>query len=175
MLFVRFRDGIDESAAIDKLTGEADQIADYGGIAVSRVQRSAEIVNADEISGASSLLATAIAASAVASFALALASLVRRRRRDLALLKALGFSGRQLSATVAAHATSTVVTGLVVGVPLGIVLGRITWNLFAHQLDVLAEPALPTVGIVVIVLTGSWSPTCVPQSPHAALVERRPP
>ena len=154
VLFVRFRDGVDASAAIDKLTGEADKIADYGGVAVTRVQRSAEIVNADDISGASSLLATAIAASAVASFALALAALVRRRRRDLALLKALGFSGRQLSTTVAAHATSTVVIGLVVGVPLGVVLGRITWNLFAHQLDVLAEPALPTVGIVVIVLTG---------------------
>jgi ABC-type antimicrobial peptide transport system permease subunit len=119
---------------------------------VTLVQRSAEIVNADNISGSSAFLGTAIAASALASFALALSAAVRRRRADLALLKALGFTRRQLSATVAWQATGIVTVGLLVGVPLGVALGRLTWNLFARQLDVLAEPAVPRVAIAVIVL-----------------------
>ncbi|MGZ4771707.1 MAG: ABC transporter permease [Ilumatobacteraceae bacterium] len=152
VLFVRFHHGTNEEAATKRLITESEKIADYNGIAVTPVQRSAEIVNADEISGASSLLAAAIGTAAIASFALALAAMVRRRRRDLAVLKALGFSARQLSTTVAAHATSTIATGLVVGVPLGLVLGRFTWNLFARQLDVLAEPVVPTLSTIVIVV-----------------------
>jgi hypothetical protein len=45
---------------------------------------------------------------------------MRRRRRDLALLKALGFTRRQISATIAWQATSTVAVGLLIGVPVGI-------------------------------------------------------
>ncbi|MBK5331836.1 MAG: ABC transporter permease, partial [Ilumatobacteraceae bacterium] len=114
VLFVRFRHGTNEESAIERLRTEANEISDYNEAAVTPTQRSAEIVNAGDISGASSLLASAIAASAAASLALALAAEVRRRRRDLALLKALGFSGRQLSTAVASHATSIVATGLVV-------------------------------------------------------------
>jgi ABC-type antimicrobial peptide transport system permease subunit len=88
----------------------------------------------------------------LASLALALTAAVRRRRRDLALLKALGFTRRQVSATIAWQATTTIAVGLVVGVPLGIVLGRLMWKLFARQLDVVAEPAVPILTIAVIMV-----------------------
>ena len=87
------------------------------GVEVTAVQRSAEIVNADEISGSSAVLGGAIALSALASLALALTAAVHRRRRELALLKALGFTRRQVSATVAWQATSIIAVGLVIGVP----------------------------------------------------------
>ena len=54
---------------------------------------------------------------------------VRRRRRDLALLKTLGFTERQLAATVAWHATTAVAIGVVFGVPLGVAVGRWLWDL----------------------------------------------
>jgi ABC-type antimicrobial peptide transport system permease subunit len=152
VLFVRFRDGVNEQAAIERLNGEIDQIADYNGVVVTPVQRSAEIVNADDISGSSAMLAGAVALSAVASLALGLTAVVRRRRHEMALLKALGFTRRQLSATIAWQATGTIAVGVVIGVPLGIVLGRLTWKLFAQQLDVVAEPAVPIIAISVIVL-----------------------
>jgi putative ABC transport system permease protein len=47
------------------------------------------------------LLAAGLAAGAVAALGLTLTASVRRRRRDLALLKALGFTRRQLAACVA--------------------------------------------------------------------------
>jgi MacB-like periplasmic core domain/FtsX-like permease family len=152
VLFVRFRKGTNKQAAIERLNGEVDQISDYNGIAVTPVQRSAEIVNANDISGSSALLGGAVALSALASLMLALTAAVRRRRRDLALLKALGFTRRQVSATIAWQATSTIAVGLLIGVPVGIVSGRLMWTLFAHQLDVVAEPAVPIIAIALVVL-----------------------
>ena len=150
VLFVRFRQGADKAAVTERLNATAPGLADSGGIIVVPVQRSAEIVNADNISGASLLLGIAVAVSALASLAIALTSAVRRRRRDLALLKALGFTRRQLSATVAWQATSTTIVGLLAGIPLGVVLGRLLWVQFAGQLDVLAEPSVPLTAIGVV-------------------------
>ncbi len=152
VLFVRFRAGVDERTAVKRLHRDVDQIADYNGIAVMPVQRSAEIVNADNVSNSSALLGAAVAIAALASLALALTSAVRGRRRQLALLKALGFTRRQVSATVAWQATAVLAVGLVLGVPLGIVLGRVLWDLFARQLDVVAQPAVPAILIGCVVL-----------------------
>jgi hypothetical protein len=58
---------------------------------------------------------------------------VRRRRRELALLKTLGFTQRQLATTVAWQSSASAVVGIVVGIPLGIALGRWLWILFAPE------------------------------------------
>jgi ABC-type antimicrobial peptide transport system permease subunit len=69
-------------------------------------------------------------------------------------LKTLGFTTRQLSSVVAWQATVAVVAGAVVGVPLGIVLGRTLWNLFAHEISVVPAPTVP-VTVVVIIAVGA--------------------
>jgi hypothetical protein len=152
VLFVRLRPGADQAAVIERLTSVAEQLSDGGGIRVVPEQRSAEIVNSDDIASSPTLLGGAVAVAALAALAVALTSAVRQRRRDLALLKALGFTRRQLSATVAWQATATISVGLVVGVPLGVVLGRLLWGRFADQLDVLAEPAVPLTVISVLIV-----------------------
>ncbi|TMK64078.1 MAG: FtsX-like permease family protein [Actinobacteria bacterium] len=73
-----------------------------------------------------------------------------RRRRDLALLKTLGFTRRQLAAAVAWQSTIAVTIGTVVGVPLGIVLGRWLWDLFAHQVHVVPASSVPVMSIVIV-------------------------
>jgi hypothetical protein len=154
VLFVRYKPGADTAAATKRLGTEevAQQVGDSGGLALVPAQRSAEIVNSDDIGSSPTLLSGAVALSALTALAVALTAAVRRRRRDLALLKALGFTRRQLSITVAWQATGTVVVGLVVGVPVGIVFGRALWGLFARQLDVLAEPTIPLVAIAIVVV-----------------------
>ena len=116
------------------------------------VQRPAEIADFQSMGTAPVILAGALVLGALSSLLLTLMSSVRRRRRDLALLKTLGFTRRQLSATVAWQSTAAITAGAIVGVPLGIALGRVLWDLFARQISVVPEPTVPALTVVLIVI-----------------------
>ena len=124
--------------------------ASVGGV-VLPVQRPAEIADYQSMGTAPVILAGALALGALSSLLLTLMSSVRRRRRDLALLKTLGFTRRQLSATVAWQSTAAITVGAIVGVPLGIGLGRALWDLFAGQISVVRQPTVPALTVVLIV------------------------
>jgi hypothetical protein len=119
-------------------------------IALLGVQLPAEIVNYRSIGATPAVLASGVGAAAVVALGLTLAASVRRRRRDLALLKSFGFTQRQLAATVAWQSSVSVAMGMVVGLPLGIVLGRFLWDLFAREIDAVPAPSVPVVSIVLI-------------------------
>jgi MacB-like periplasmic core domain/FtsX-like permease family len=68
------------------------------------------------------------------------------------LLKTLGFTRRQLAATVAWQSSVAVAAGSIIGVPLGIALGRFLWDLFARQIDVVPQPTAPGVPVILITL-----------------------
>jgi ABC-type lipoprotein release transport system permease subunit len=87
----------------------------------------------------------------VAALALTLVSSVRQRRRDLALLKTIGFVRGQLAAAVAWQSSVAALVGIVVGIPLGVVAGRWIWDLFARQ--IYAVP-YPTVSLLAMFLVG---------------------
>ena len=55
---------------------------------------------------------------------------------------------------VAWQSTVAVAIGSVIGAPLGIVLGRTLWNVFARQIDVVASPTIP-VPVVALVVVGA--------------------
>ena len=88
---------------------------------------------------------------ALASLGNTLVSAIRRRRRDFALLKTFGFVGRQVRTTVLVQATTLVVIGLAGGVPLGIVVGRWTWQLLARQIGVVPVPVTPVPILLLLV------------------------
>ena len=125
--------------------------ANVGGV-VLPVQRPAEIADFQSMGTAPVILASALVLGALSSLLLTLMSSVRRRRRDLALLKTLGFTRRQLSATVAWQSTAAIAAGSIAGVPLGIALGRALWDLFARQISVVPEPTVPALTVVLIVI-----------------------
>jgi len=81
---------------------------------------------------------------------LMLTSAVRRRRHDLALLKAFGFTRRQLAGVVAWQAAVTATIGAVVGVPLGVAQGRTLWGVFARKLYVVPAPAVPALTVLLV-------------------------
>ena len=125
-----------------------------GGVSVIGVQRPAEILNYRSLGDTPGFLGAGLAAGAIAALALTLIASVRRRRRDLAVLKTLGFTERQLAATVAWHSSTAVAIGVVAGVPLGIALGRTLWDLFAHDINAVPAPSVP-VGQVVLIALGA--------------------
>jgi hypothetical protein len=92
------------------------------------------------------ILGLGLTAGAVTALGLTLVASVRRRRRSTAMLRTLGFTGRQLRASVAWQSSIAVVIGLAVGVPLGIVVGRFLWDLFATNIYVVPSPTVPAPG-----------------------------
>ena len=149
--FVKFRQGVDEKAARRKLRREIGPVgSQQGSLALLPAQRPAEIVNADEIGSSPKVIGGALGVAALASLGLALATSVRRRRIDLAVLKSLGFTRRQLAATVRWQAGATVLAGLIVGVPLGVITGHLLWRQFAQQLDVVPQSSTPFATIAAI-------------------------
>ena len=121
-------------------------------LGVLPVQHPAQIANYAALSAAPSLLAAGLAGGAVAALFLTLFASVRRRRQDLAVLKTIGFTRRQLAATVAWQATVAAIVGSAVGIPLGIALGRWLWTAFARQIYAVPQPAVPVLSIVLLPL-----------------------
>lgn len=68
---------------------------------------------------------------AVGAVGHALATAVRRRALDLAVLRALGLTQRQCRWIVATQASVLAVIGLIFGVPLGLAVGRSVWRAVA--------------------------------------------
>jgi ABC-type antimicrobial peptide transport system permease subunit len=117
---------------------------------VLTVQQPAEIVSYRSTGATPVVLASGLATGASVALGLTLVASVRRRRRDLALLKTLGFTRLQLASAVAWQASVNALTGAVVGVPLGIALGRWLWDLFARAIFAVADPSVPVLQVVIV-------------------------
>jgi hypothetical protein len=116
------------------------------------VQHPAQIANYRLMGPAPDLLAGGLAVGAFAALALTLFATVRRRRRDLAVLKMLGFTRRQLAGAVAWQSSVAAVVGIVVGLPLGVALGRSLWLLFARQIYAVPDPSVPGLALILVAL-----------------------
>jgi predicted lysophospholipase L1 biosynthesis ABC-type transport system permease subunit len=95
----------------------------------------------------------------VLSLALTVLSLVRRRRRELALLKALGMTRGQVGAAIAWQTTVTLLIAVGIGGPLGIIGGRLAWRSFAGSLGVVPIVEVPVFaligGLAALILAGN--------------------
>ena len=134
-------------AELARLVAQDDPTA----VQVSGLERPSDIVSYERVRTTPLVLAGVLALLAIATVAHALVTAVRRRRRDLALLKTLGFTRRQVSAAVAWQATTLGVLALVIGIPIGVIVGRWTWTTLADDLGTVAEPIAPMLALVLAV------------------------
>jgi hypothetical protein len=51
---------------------------------------------------------------------------------------------------VAWQSTVAVFIGILVGTPLGILLGKRLWILFAHEISAVPQPTVPTLGVIYV-------------------------
>jgi ABC-type antimicrobial peptide transport system permease subunit len=99
------------------------------------------------------LLGVTLALFGAATLAHLLFVSVARRRREIALLKVLGLVQRQVGAMVCWQATTVAGIGVIVGVPLGLVLGDYVWRTFASNLGAVPIAVIP-VGLVLAIVAG---------------------
>jgi hypothetical protein len=97
------------------------------------------------------VLGLVLALLGVATLAYVLVSSIRRRRRVLAILKTLGFVSREVSTTVAAQSTAIAALSLLLGIPIGIALGRAVWGLFANSVGVANDASVPLFPVLVMI------------------------
>ncbi|MEO6571847.1 MAG: FtsX-like permease family protein [Ilumatobacteraceae bacterium] len=121
---------------------------------VLRTVRPPEIVNIREMRGAPLLLSAILALSLAIGMAVAISVSVRERRRDLAVLRALGLGDRALKATVHWQALTTIAVGLLVGIPVGIAGGNFAWRQFAEEVGLVPNAHVPNGWLLVVAAGG---------------------
>ena len=139
--------GTDATAEIAKLN---KQLAPTGGNAQAPLEGT-NLSGLRRVENLPFLLAGLLGLAALATLAHTLATSVRKRRRDFAVLKTLGFVRRQVSAAVAWQATTIGILAVAIGIPIGIALGRWGWNVFSAQVGVVPEPVSPVVFALLLI------------------------
>jgi len=91
-----------------------------------------------------------LALLAIGAIGHALGLAVRRRRHELAVLRALGITRTQARLVIAVQATVLAVTGVIFGVPLGLIVGRAFWRAVATSTPLAYHPPLAVLALALI-------------------------
>jgi ABC-type lipoprotein release transport system permease subunit len=140
---VRYNVGVDVGRAAERLMSE--------GFLAVQAQRPLDVSSLRQIENLPYVLALTLAFLGTTALAHAVVTAVRRRRRELAVFKALGFVRGQVASTVAWQATTIGLVGLLGGIPLGIVVGRWVWRAIADAIGVGTDAATPLAVLLLAV------------------------
>ena len=123
--------------------GRTLDIVQNGG-SVLAVQRPAEIINYGSLGSTPFILGMALAAGAAVALGITLVNSVRRRRYVIwPFSRRWSFTKRQLAVAIGIQASVAAVVGCAAGIPLGIAVGRVLWNLFAREINAVPLPTVP--------------------------------
>ena len=114
---------------------------------ISPARDPAEIRDYRRIRGTPPALAVVVALMAMATLVLGVTSSLQRRSRDVAVLRALGTTRRQVVGIAVAQATISAGVVLVGGVPIGLAAGRAVWAAVERHLGTQAGAAWPAVAL----------------------------
>ncbi len=87
--------------------------------------------------------------TAAAGHALLLA--LRRRQGDVAVLRALGLRPRQAGGIMRWQSATQALAAVVIGLPFGLVLGRLVWTAIAQPSNVLVHVDVTMLGLATVV------------------------
>jgi putative ABC transport system permease protein len=146
-VLVRFQPHVDVVTALDRLRETGDQVE----VTAATEDAPSNVDNLDELGGLPWALAAFLAVLAAIAAAHALVSTTRRRRRDLAVLRVLGFVGGQLCGALRWQALTVAAVGLVLGVPVGLTAGHRIWSALAEAVGVVDDWSFPWLTVIVAV------------------------
>jgi ABC-type antimicrobial peptide transport system permease subunit len=149
---VRYRPGTDKASAAETLTALATRAGcPPGACVVISDQRPGDIRDYAGVRDTPLVLGALLVLLAVGTLAHVLLTGVRRRRRDLAVLKTLGLSRGQVLRLVAWQAGAFGAVALLAGLPLGVLAGRQAWAAFTGAAGIAPAPDIPVALILLTV------------------------
>ena len=144
LLLLRYRPGTDLTTAAARLTAATTKAGcPIGSCIVTSDQRPGDIKDYAAIRDTPLVLGAVLALLAVGTLVHVLLTSVRRRRRDLAVLKTLGLVRSQVLRAVSWEASALAAAALLIGVPLGVLAGRWAWVIFAGSAGVSGVADVP--------------------------------
>src|SRR6266536_1243159 len=149
---LKYRPGTDLQAAAAQVMRAVTRAGCPRGLClVTTDQRPSDIQNYTGLRDTPLILGAVLALLAVGTLAHVLLTGVRRRRRDLAVLKTLGLLRSQLLQVVSWQASALAAAALLAGLPAGLLAGRQAWALFAGSAGAAgtADVPLPIVLLVI--------------------------
>ena len=105
--------------------------------------RPGDVANLASVRAFPGWLAIFVAALGVAALAHMVVTTIRRRHTELATLRALGLTPRQLTHCLQWQGVTIAAVGLAAGLPLGIIGGRLTWHAVAKPIGVATDTRQP--------------------------------
>ena len=149
---LRYRPGTDLRAAAAQVKSAAARTGCPPGLClVASDQRPSDIEDYAGVRDTPLVLGAVLALLAVGTLAHVLLTGVRRRRRDLAVLKTLGLLRSQLLRLVSSQASALAAAALLAGLPLGVLAGRWAWLVFADSAGVGSSADVP-VALVLLAI-----------------------
>ncbi|MCU1462122.1 MAG: hypothetical protein JWO37_2197, partial [Acidimicrobiales bacterium] len=166
---IRFAPGVDRAVAVADVARKLG--SDY---AVTTPTRPVDLVNFGQVQNLPLILAGILGLLGAATLAHTLMTSIRRRRRELSILKTLGFTPSQVRRAVAWQATVFVFAAVVIGLPLGAAVGRSVWGVFARHLGTVNQPVTPALPIVLSIVAAIVVANLVAAVPAALAGRMRP-
>ena len=166
---VRWRPGADLAAARTRIAALPGELSAprHAGVPL-------EVARLEQLDALPWILGGCLALIGVLGVGYALVTGVRRRARDFAVLQTMGFRRRQVIATVVTQSTLYAVIGLLIGIPLGIVVGRFVWNAVADGAGVGRAAPVPVLLIALIALATLIAVNLIALLPAFAAARTRP-
>jgi putative ABC transport system permease protein len=161
-------------ADIDTVLARLDRRFPYGVSDESKAHAPGPVRNLEQITRLPVALALFFALLGAAAFAQLIFMLASERRRDIAVLRVIGYTRAQTRRVLRGAAASVAVLGLAIGIPFGLLAGRFGWHVVADGLAVSRSGAVPIAAVTAAALALLGFALVVAAAP-AHLVLRRTP
>jgi hypothetical protein len=148
---IELRPGVSTAVAAKRLNALASPLLGGQNLGLTPPAPPQALLEVRDVAVLPFALGAFLALLALGAVGHALATAVRRRRHELAVLRALGVTRLQSRLVVTTQASLLAAIGLVFGVPFGIVLGRVTWRLVAHATPLFYHPPLAVIALALVV------------------------
>jgi hypothetical protein len=147
LVAVRFAAGTNVPAAIGRLSNRLGPLSQN----VSQSSAPDELLNLGNVRVLPDVLAGFLGLMGIAALSYVLFGSAQRRRRDFAILRAMGMSRRNARVVLNVQGTAIGLFGVAIGIPLGLAVGRTGWRVIAEHVPLAFIAPLPVLGVVLII------------------------